>query len=186
MESDHLFTTEIQSKIESVKKLLEEDSSFDEDVGRYIIITFLYAYECDVEKAKEQIITYCKYRKQYPRIMKPVDFLDENIQRMYRRCILITDMNNKHLESPLVTLLNTSPVPNMNLYDAANVAVYTLIIGILDNKRVRDRGLILIINLSDLPYSLLLKVTPSLIFQAIQCLVFPCSLRASSNKPRLL
>ncbi|GAB6020107.1 hypothetical protein CHUAL_002839 [Chamberlinius hualienensis] len=169
METDHLFTTEIQSKIESVKKLLEEDSSFDEAVGKYLIITFLYANECDVEKAKEQIITYCKCRKQYPRILKPIDFLDENIQRMYRRCILITDINQKQLEFPLVIVINTSQLLNFNVYEAINVALYSMITGVLDSKRVRDRGVILIFNLTDLPYSILLSMTPSLIFQAVPC-----------------
>ncbi|GAB6020109.1 hypothetical protein CHUAL_002840 [Chamberlinius hualienensis] len=171
METDHFFTTETQSKIESVKKLLEEDSSFNEAVGDYLLMTFLYAYECDVEKTKEKIITYCKYRKQYPRIMKPIDFFDDNIQYIYRRCILISDINQKELELPLVTLLNISSVRNINLYEAINVAVYAIIIGILDSKRVRDRGLILIINLSDLPYSIVLNVTPSLLIQTVNSVV---------------
>ncbi|GAB6020112.1 hypothetical protein CHUAL_002842 [Chamberlinius hualienensis] len=171
MEPNGLFTSEIVRKVELVKKLLEEDSSIDGTVGEYLILSFLYAYECDVEKAQEKIIKFCKYRKQYPRVIKSADFFEDNFQYIYRQRVFTTDINQEHLKFPLIGVLNTSCTDDIDIYDIVHVSRIAFITGILHSQRVRQHGAIFIFNLTALPFSLLLQVTPTLLVQSLNTLV---------------
>ncbi|GAB6020117.1 hypothetical protein CHUAL_002847 [Chamberlinius hualienensis] len=105
---DNQFSSELDSKIESLKKLLEEDSSLNITAGEYLLLTSLHTCNGDVERTKEKIIKYFQYKKQFPKLLKAVDLLDDYRQSMYRKCILITDANQEQLKSPFVMVIDMS------------------------------------------------------------------------------
>ncbi|GAB6020102.1 hypothetical protein CHUAL_002834 [Chamberlinius hualienensis] len=172
MEINHLYSRENIDKVESVKKLLQEDSSLNmTPVGEYLIIMFLFTSNCDVKKAKERLLTYFKYKKQFPKVLKIVDVLDDYTLSFYRRCILTTDVNQEKLESPLIVVFNGSNANGVNLYDGFNLALHALKLAIYHSERVRRHGLIIIVDVSELSYSLLLQVTPTLLYQVLKSMM---------------
>ncbi|GAB6020114.1 hypothetical protein CHUAL_002844 [Chamberlinius hualienensis] len=85
MDNNQLFSSELVSKIESVKKLLKEDSSLNIKSSEYLIITFLHTCDGDVDKTKKKIIEYLQYKQQFPKMMKVVDMLDDYTVSLCRK-----------------------------------------------------------------------------------------------------
>ncbi|GAB6020120.1 hypothetical protein CHUAL_002850 [Chamberlinius hualienensis] len=166
------FSSDLFSKIESLKKLLEEDSSINITAGEHLILTCLYTCDGDVEKTKEKIITYFQYKKRFPRIMKGGDMLNDNNRSLYRKCILTTDVNQEKLESPLVMVCNLSNAHNINGYEAVNNWIYIMYSVILNSERIRQHGIIVIINMDRLPFNLLFQLTPKFLYEGIKGLLF--------------
>ncbi|GAB6020101.1 hypothetical protein CHUAL_002833 [Chamberlinius hualienensis] len=172
MEINRLCSGEMLIKVESVKKLLQEDSSVDmTTVGEYLIIIFLYSCKCDVKKSQEKLLTYFKYRKQFPKMLKAADPLDDHIQSIYQNCILTTDINQEELESPLVAVVNLANAGSMNIYDGSNLLVYVLRMAICHSERARKHGLSVIVNAGDMSYSLLLQFTPTFLYQTVKTML---------------
>ncbi|GAB6020113.1 hypothetical protein CHUAL_002843 [Chamberlinius hualienensis] len=148
MDTMQLFSSELVSKVELVKKLLKEDSSVNITAGEYLILTCLYTCNDDVERTKEKIITYFQYKKRFPRLMKVVDMLDDYIVSLCRKSILITDINQEQLKAPLVLMIN------------------------LSNERIRQHGLIVVTNVGEMPFSILFQFTPKCLYETLKCQLF--------------
>ncbi|GAB6020116.1 hypothetical protein CHUAL_002846 [Chamberlinius hualienensis] len=171
MESNQLFSSELVSKIQSIKKLLEEDSSIDKKAGEYLILTYLHTCNGDVKRTKEKIITYFQYKKQFPRIMKERDILDDYSLSHHNKCLLTTDINQEQLEFPLVVVNNLSNASDMNAYEALNCLINFMHMFILHSERLRKHGAFIIINVGAMPFNLLFQFTPTYIYETVKSLL---------------
>lgn len=171
METNILLNDEIASKVESIKKLLKEDSSNSETVSEYLIIPFLYTSKGDVKSAKDRIVTWMKYKVQFPKLVDVVDFLDENVLSVYKKCMLTTDINQEDCKFPLVAVLNLAKAHNVNIYEAAKISINAVHCSILQSERVRQYGKIVVVNVGDLPYSILLQLTPTFLYQFVKTMM---------------
>ncbi|GAB6020118.1 hypothetical protein CHUAL_002848 [Chamberlinius hualienensis] len=163
------FSSDLFSKIESIKKLLEEDSSIDKKAGEYLLLTSLHTCNGDVERTKEKIIKYFQYKKQFPKLLKAVDLLDDYRQSMYRKCILITDVNQEQLKSPFVVVIDMSKGSDVNVLDAVNCLINFINVSILHSERLRKHGLIAVINVGAMPFNLLFQFRPTFLYESIKC-----------------
>ncbi|GAB6020119.1 hypothetical protein CHUAL_002849 [Chamberlinius hualienensis] len=166
------FSSELVSKIKSLKKLLEEDSSINITAGEYLKLTSLYTCNGDVERTKEKIIAYFKNKKQFPKLLKAADLLENYIQSMYRKYVITTDINQEQLQSPYVLVINLSNAHNINAYDAVNCLINFINVSILHSERLRKHGLLVVINVGEMPFNFLIQLTPKFLYEGIKGLLF--------------
>ncbi|GAB6032312.1 hypothetical protein CHUAL_010949 [Chamberlinius hualienensis] len=123
---------------------------------------FLNMAKNDVEVAKEKVTKYYTMRKSYPDILRAVDLLEEKCLRGINLGVLSTDIGlSSDIEFPVVMVADLGRASlDYDLNEALNMAMNIAVALLFGTKRIQKHGLIMIMDLSQIPYGFLIQITP--------------------------
>lgn len=151
---------------------LQTEAPFRGQTNPIFINFILTVVKNDVEQAKEMITHYYTVKKRYPDMIKAIDLLDERVLRGINLGALTTDIGrSEDTQFPLVMVANFGRVSeDFEIYEATKISINVFMALIIGSKRTQKHGTITIMDFSEIPYFIILQITPSYLMQTISCL----------------
>ncbi|GAB6020104.1 hypothetical protein CHUAL_002836 [Chamberlinius hualienensis] len=169
--------SENEMKIEQIRKWLLADAPFHARTDTGFIKKFLVGSKYDVKKTKQRIARYYENRRNYPDILTNRDICHSKSLELFNRGILVVDYDeNDRSRTPRLFADFSRLKDGDNPYDVLKLGILMVESFLLLDNIVTE-GSEWVVNSKDIPMSVLLQLTPKLIYKLVSCVLLGLPIR---------